>query len=859
VVLLSALLVPTIATADDLSWCVPGDAKTIGGSQDPVTNEVVAHVCDPAVLPACCNQQSGRWSLLCVQKAADSTGLDPCGRKWWAKYVVQNTQQHIPRDFSLVVLSGGTTGFMDVQGPIAANGDVTPGTGFSLNGYTKQPLALSSAGKVTLNSGTVFGNVSYGTTYNNVNNSARVSGSVSKGSLYSPINFPTVSLFVSTMSDALNHYPLNGTAGRPTNQTQTIAFTGADKELNVFSLSGDLIGSTTLFHFDVPSGSSAIINVTGNIASFKNAGFDATHGVPANSKIFWNMPNVTSLSITSMSLPGSILAPNAQATLTSGQVYGTVVVHDMKPSWIEFHWAPYHGLASSGCLAWDASWSCSGDTYLDDTENVVFPAPEAGFFQIDGESYSYTDPDMGAFNRTSPTHRIWYSFQPADVAPESKPLAVFFNGGPGGATSSGLFSFNTAPKSLDPDSIGSQEVGDNPSSWTQFANLLYIDAPATGFSYPMPSQVVGSPSVGLDIYRDAAVFDQVVVRFLDRHPALQCNNVVLVGESYGGTRASMMLYHVIHYLNPALSDPDTNASGKDYYGGYQDSELSSDLAKHFATCSAQRANQFGYQVLIEPMVAGYLQSVGNGDAQAGDSICVTGDDEYQCNQSDPVDPTISGTTDTWYFGRMRTAATNLTHIPTLRTALGVEPTTIAWLHGAARVGAYGHINDKFFSISTVNTDWNKTFGDLPSGPGAGDAYFVGMNTDIVASEMGPSYSDLRFGTFFLTNVDVGNVKTFMTHAEHDNAVDVLAIPRAFLDASATHFPPPKVNPYSAFVSSCSTAETWPNSSRPGLMRINYKDGAYREIRFPEYADAGHSVAQRMPGPLLADVRQWYGN
>jgi hypothetical protein len=42
------------------------------------------------------------------------------------------------------------------------------------------------------------------------------------------------------------------------------------------------------------------------------------------------------------------------------------------------------------------------------------------------------------------------------------------------------------------------------------------------------------------------------------------------------------------------------------------------------------------------------------------------------------------------------------------------------------------------------------------------------------------------------------------------------------------------------------------------MKIVYKAGnTSRSIRFPEYADAGHSVAQRMPAALLADVIQWY--
>ena len=64
---------------------------------------------------------------------------------------------------------------------------------------------------------------------------------------------------------------------------------------------------------------------------------------------------------------------------------------------------------------------------------------EAGFIPVEG-SVSYFQ--VGSyFNRvvlrTSPA-RIWYTFQPADEDAEARPLFVFFNGGPGGATALSL-------------------------------------------------------------------------------------------------------------------------------------------------------------------------------------------------------------------------------------------------------------------------------------------------------------------------------------------------------------------------------------------------------------------------------------
>ena len=94
---------------------------------------------------------------------------------------------------------------------------------------------------------------------------------------------------------------------------------------------------------------------------------------------------------------------------------------------------------------------------------------EAGFIPVEG-SVSYFQ--FGSyFNRitlrTSPA-RIWYTFQPADEEAESKPLFVFFNGGPGGATSCGLFTANTAKLTVVRDEVtGEAAIAANPASWSQ--------------------------------------------------------------------------------------------------------------------------------------------------------------------------------------------------------------------------------------------------------------------------------------------------------------------------------------------------------------------------------------------------------
>jgi hypothetical protein len=477
-----------------------------------------------------------------------------------------------------------------------------------------------------------------------------------------------------------------------------------------------------------------------------------------------------------------------------------------------------------GCLCRDPSWSCSQDTCVDSSGHALTLAAEAGFFELAGASYVSENE-----TRTSPTHRIWYSFQPASTSPESKPLAVFFNGGPGSSTSVYLFSLNTAPYTLDPAFTGTAKIATNANSWAQFANLLYIDAPGTGFSYPMALANGSKPSVGIDLDRDAGAFVRVVVRFLARHPRLQANPVIIVGESYGGTRATLMLDHILTYQSLTGST-----------AAYRDSDLYNDLVAHFAAVwpqdnpqaipAAKIATQFGWQVLIQPVVAGDAQW----NRQTHDeSVCLSSAyDGYQCNQP-------SG----WSDQLATTVGQNLTTIATLRQALGVNPTTIDWLHASARTTAYGRSSGRI-SAPEMTT----TFGALTSD----DSYLVVLNGAVNSPYAGTArtWHDSAIGGNFLT--DLGYVKTFITNAKYDMVVWTPALAPGL--ASFT----------SSVASTVIDSAPRTGIARPGWIKVTYLQGVVpapttREIRFPTYSNAGHMVSARDSANLLADVMQWYSS
>ena len=478
-----------------------------------------------------------------------------------------------------------------------------------------------------------------------------------------------------------------------------------------------------------------------------------------------------------------------------------------------------------GCLCRDPSWSCSRDTCVDSTGHALTLAAEAGFFELAGGSYV-----SESQTRPSPIHRIWYSFQPASTAPESKPLAVFFNGGPGSATSAYLFSLNTAPYTLDPAFTGTAKIANNPNSWAQFANLLYIDGPGTGFSYPLALADGSKPSVGIDLDRDAGSFLRVVVRFLARHPRLQASPVIIVGESYGGTRATLMLDHILTYQTLAGAS-----------AAYRDTDLYNDLIAHFAAVwpqenpktipAAQLATQFGWQVLIQPVVAGDAQW----SRQTPDSsVCLSsGYDREQCNQA-------SG----WVDQLVTTVCQNLASIATLHQALGVNPTSIDWLYASARTKAYGRSGGTIISTPEMT----KTFGALTSD----DNYLLALNTAVTSSYggTGRTWIDSAIGGNFLA--DLVHVNTFITNAKYDMVVWTPAIA-------------PGLASFTGTVSSA-VIDSAPRTgiTRPGWIKVTYAPDVIpapttREIRLPTYGNAGHTVSIRDPANLLADVMQWYAN
>jgi pimeloyl-ACP methyl ester carboxylesterase len=241
-----------------------------------------------------------------------------------------------------------------------------------------------------------------------------------------------------------------------------------------------------------------------------------------------------------------------------------------------------------------------------DETDLDEPVDRAGFIEL--APRAYVDPRRAPQGATTTATRLFYRFIAADEDAKNKPVLVFFNGGPG-FTSMLLYAFGTGPLSLDSEAP-TAPPRKNEASFSSLGNLLYIDARQTGFSYGLardPSNA-DERALAFDIssFRpavDAADFVQVVLRVLAEQPALQNNRVVLVGESYGGLRASLMLNILLH--------------GGNIFSFLQDDSVTAERDAHYARVFAGVPSslfgpelfslQFGWQVLIEPFVLSTYQ------------------------------------------------------------------------------------------------------------------------------------------------------------------------------------------------------------------------------------------------------------
>jgi carboxypeptidase C (cathepsin A) len=161
---------------------------------------------------------------------------------------------------------------------------------------------------------------------------------------------------------------------------------------------------------------------------------------------------------------------------------------------------------------------------------------------LDGKYLPDSGMDLPAKAEDQPaTSRMFYTaYFAKDETPGTRPIVFLYNGGPGSATMY-LRMASVGPERVVLEDVGHPAGGPykivpNEYSLLDSADLVFIDAPGTGYS-----RVEGKDAMkafyGID--EDAAAFDRFICRFLTKYDRWSSPKF-LFGESYGTTRDAVL-------------------------------------------------------------------------------------------------------------------------------------------------------------------------------------------------------------------------------------------------------------------------------------------------------------------------------
>ena len=165
-------------------------------------------------------------------------------------------------------------------------------------------------------------------------------------------------------------------------------------------------------------------------------------------------------------------------------------------------------------------------------EDRVYSVPDMANF-TDFEFYS------GYLNITGKQRYLHYVFVESQNCPETDPLVIWFNGGPGCSSMLG-FAQENGPYVM-PD--GDPNFYKNPHSWNTNASVLYIESPAgVGYSY--------FEGRDKDYFNDSSSAEdnyEALVQFYAKFPEYVNHTLFISGESYAGIYVPYLAYEILKH------------------------------------------------------------------------------------------------------------------------------------------------------------------------------------------------------------------------------------------------------------------------------------------------------------------------
>lgn len=246
----------------------------------------------------------------------------------------------VAADYNVFVFGDMNVG-SDTQGRVAVGGNFSTTSGYSIGLLsTATQYSLVTGGNVDFGPGTIFnGGIHSGGNVNLHNYSVQgdvvakgtieraggtVAGTVQAGSsLAGPVDFTAAEIYLKGLSYDLSHGTVNGITTVTAWDAITLSGTNA---VNLFSLSGTDLANASSLKFDFASDEIGIVNVSGTSCDFSGFGF---FGGGLAENILFNFYEAENLTIGSIGVRGSILAPYADIAFNSGVVHGSVIAESI--------------------------------------------------------------------------------------------------------------------------------------------------------------------------------------------------------------------------------------------------------------------------------------------------------------------------------------------------------------------------------------------------------------------------------------------------------------------------------------------------------------------------------------------------
>ncbi|KAM5539968.1 hypothetical protein V8D89_006471 [Ganoderma adspersum] len=176
---------------------------------------------------------------------------------------------------------------------------------------------------------------------------------------------------------------------------------------------------------------------------------------------------------------------------------------------------------------WQEQEEPSGTFTKDGVLYHQFAHPAFSDYRLRVTSPEICDPTVKQYSGyldISDTRHLFFWFFEARKNPESAPLMMWLNGGPGCSSTTGLL-FENGPCTI----TSPNTTVPNPHSWTNVANMIFLDEPiGTGYSYASDHSKVNTLA---DLAVDVYAFLQL---FVSSFPQYAEKPFHLAAESWGG-------------------------------------------------------------------------------------------------------------------------------------------------------------------------------------------------------------------------------------------------------------------------------------------------------------------------------------